>query len=40
MGCRVRIVDDDIVKVSGDTFAAFDDLVDYLDETAGGGTAA
>ena len=40
MGCRVRIVDDDIVKVSGDTFEAFDDLVDYLDEPAGGGTAA
>ena len=40
MGCRVRIGDDDIVNVSCDTFDAFDDLVDYLDEPAGGGTTA
>ena len=39
VGCGVGIVDDDIVKVSGDAFEAFDDLVDSLDEPAGGGTA-
>ena len=40
VGGGVGVVDDDIVKVSRDALEAFDDLVDYLDEPAGGGTAA
>lgn len=39
VGYGVRIVDDNVVKVSGDVFEAFDDLVNYL-EPAGGGSAA
>ena len=40
VGGGVGVVDDDIVKVSRDALEAFDDLVDYLDEPAGGGTTA
>lgn len=40
VGGGIRIVDDYIVKISGNAFKAFDDLVIYLDEPAGGGTAA
>ena len=39
-GCGIGIADNDMVKVSGDAFEAFDDLVDFLDEPVGGGTAA
>ena len=36
VSCGVRIVDDDVVKVGGDAFQAFEDLVDHFDEPAGG----
>ena len=39
MGCGVRIVDADVVKVGGDAFQAFDDLVNHIDEPVGGGAA-
>ena len=39
VGCGVRIVDDDFVKVGGDAFQAFNDIVNHLDEPAGGGAA-
>ena len=37
---RGGIEDDDVVEVCGDPLQAFDDLVDDLDEPAGGGAAA
>ena len=37
---RGGVEDDDVVEVCGDAFQAFDDLVDDLDEPAGGGAAA
>ena len=40
MGGGVRIVDDNAIKVSGGAFKVCYDLVDYLDEPAGGDTAA
>ena len=36
---RGGVEDDDVVEVCGDAFQAFDDLVDDLDEPAGGGAA-
>ena len=40
VGGGVRIVDDDVVKVSGDEFKAIVDLNNHLDEPAWGDTAA
>ena len=40
MGSRVGVEHDDVVKVGGDAFEVFDDLVDDLDEPPGRGTAA
>ena len=40
MGSRVGVEHDDVVKVGGDAFEVFDDLVDDLDEPPGQGTAA
>ena len=40
VGGRGGVEDDDVVEVCGDAFQAFDDLVDDLDEPAGGGAAA
>ena len=36
----IGVEDDDVVEIRGDEFQAFDDLVDNLDEPAGGGAAA
>ena len=40
MESRVGVEHDDVVKVGGDAFKIFDDLVDDLDELPGRGTAA
>ena len=40
MGSRVGVEHDDVVKVGGDAFEVFDDLVDDLDEPPGRGIAA
>ena len=37
---EIGVEDDDVVEIRGDEFQAFDDLVDNLDEPAGGGAAA
>ena len=39
VGCGVRIVDDYVVKAGGDAFQTFDDLVNHLDKSVGGGAA-
>ena len=40
MGSWVGVAHDDVVKVGGDAFNLFDDLIVYLDKPPGRGTAA